>query len=419
MKNIYCYVAKDGYAARVQDTKSYDAISKDIISRWTFPLVPDDNHPGGHYYEHRRGNKYLPKDGSVVLSRTCTIGNNTLIGAHSQIYDNVEIVASVIGQHCVIEAGCTIRNSYIFDHTVVGANCVIDQSIIGTGVVMREGTTVKKGCLVADGVVIGPNAVLQDFERVSKKRVIPEDEEDDSELEDFDQGKHPMKRTTDNLTTVSDELKKLAVNLGSQTNAFVWPRRVSDPEEVEVDELESFNNQRLMRLGDDALDLELGEPGSIVSSSQDGSSTSGGSSMGGDQSPTSPATPLTPASGLPDADAEFQFEVTQSLERAFEEGHSLDNASVELKTLRMASNVPLRKVREAVIASIVDNVKLVDGAAAQKGEIERMVGRWGALINKIGGVDGVETIEILQVRCLSLYVLLREAEMRLAPLRKF
>jgi translation initiation factor eIF-2B subunit epsilon len=31
MKNIYCYVAKDGYAARVQDTRSYDAI------RFVFP----------------------------------------------------------------------------------------------------------------------------------------------------------------------------------------------------------------------------------------------------------------------------------------------------------------------------------------------------------------------------------------------
>jgi hypothetical protein len=26
MKNIYCYIAKEGYAARVQDTRSYDAI---------------------------------------------------------------------------------------------------------------------------------------------------------------------------------------------------------------------------------------------------------------------------------------------------------------------------------------------------------------------------------------------------------
>jgi len=87
MKTIYTYVAKDGYAARVQDTKSYDAIrsldfpvlllsrlkfsalSKDILSRWTFPLVPDNNHPSSHGYEHRRGNKYFPRDNSVVLSR--------------------------------------------------------------------------------------------------------------------------------------------------------------------------------------------------------------------------------------------------------------------------------------------------------------------------------------------------------------
>ena len=43
--------------------------SKDILSRWTFPLVPDDNHPGGHLYEHLRGNKYIVKDNSVCLSR--------------------------------------------------------------------------------------------------------------------------------------------------------------------------------------------------------------------------------------------------------------------------------------------------------------------------------------------------------------
>lgn len=44
--------------------------SKDILSRWTFPLVPDDNHPGGHSYEHLRGNKYIAKGNSVVLSRS-------------------------------------------------------------------------------------------------------------------------------------------------------------------------------------------------------------------------------------------------------------------------------------------------------------------------------------------------------------
>jgi translation initiation factor eIF-2B subunit epsilon len=31
MKNVYCYVVKDGYAARVQDTKSYDAIRSGFV----------------------------------------------------------------------------------------------------------------------------------------------------------------------------------------------------------------------------------------------------------------------------------------------------------------------------------------------------------------------------------------------------
>lgn len=43
--------------------------SKDILSRWTFPLVPDDNYPGGSRYEHTRGNRYLPKDNSTILAR--------------------------------------------------------------------------------------------------------------------------------------------------------------------------------------------------------------------------------------------------------------------------------------------------------------------------------------------------------------
>jgi translation initiation factor eIF-2B subunit epsilon len=94
---------------------------------------------------------------------------------------------------------------------------------------------------------------------------------------------------------------------------------------------------------------------------------------------------------------EFQTEVRLSLDRAFSEGHSLENASVELKTLRMASNVPLRRVREAVVAGIVEQIPVVEGAVPQRVEINKWVDRWGDLINLIGGVDGVETVSILQV----------------------
>ncbi len=107
------------------------------------------------------------------------------------------------------------------------------------------------------------------------------------------------------------------------------------------------------------------------------------------------ATPTFPDN----SEKEFRVEVEQSLERAFAEGHSVDNAAVELKTLRMASNVPLVRVREAVIAAIVEKIPLVDsGAVQQKKEIASVIGRWGALIDKIGGVNAVETVSLLQVR---------------------
>ena len=40
MKNIYCYIAKEGYAARVKDTKSYDSIRYDGFTNMSDVLNP-------------------------------------------------------------------------------------------------------------------------------------------------------------------------------------------------------------------------------------------------------------------------------------------------------------------------------------------------------------------------------------------
>ncbi|KAI0673089.1 nucleotide-diphospho-sugar transferase [Trametes maxima] len=404
MKNIYCYVAKDGYAARVADTRSYDAVSKDILARWTFPLVPDDNHPGGHSYEHLRGNKYIAKDNSVVLSRTCKVGNNTLIGAHTTIEANASVQSSVVGQRCTIGPGAVLRDAYIFDDTHVGAGCVVEGSIVGTHVRLGSGCRVPRGCLIADGVVIGEGAKLRKFERVSKKREAQEDEDEDADDEDEEE-------EDSDLEEVEAHQEGVEQIVGKGSNALVWPQGLPDEEE-EVEERESHNNQRLMRIGDDASDLELSDEGSTTDDDFSDTDTSysmrsRASSMTSASGPSfslnlDPSTSASAIHSLSSAAAETEFrsEVAQSLERAFAEGHSVENAAVELKTLRMASNVPLRRVREAVVGAIVDRVPLVpDDPAAQRAEIARFVRRWGQLIDKIGGVDAVETVEALQYHC--------------------
>ncbi|KAL1667737.1 nucleotide-diphospho-sugar transferase [Schizophyllum commune] len=345
MKNIHCYVAKEGYAARVKDTKSYEAVSKDILARWTFPLVPDDNHPSGHVYEHLRGNKYIAKDNSVTLARNCKIGNNTLIGSSSQVGDNTEISASVIGRNCVIGPGCVIRNAYIFDGSTIGKECTIERSILGAGVQVKDNSVIDRGCLVADDVTVGPKAHLHPFERLSRRRELTaagNGEDADDEDEEVD----------------------------------------SDLEDVEAT--------------DDCWDLDVSDQGSESADDSDSSSSDDESTFSVPMNASQTSLPVVEKA----AEHEFQKEVRQSLERAFAENHSVDNAAVELKTLRMASNVPLLRVRESVVAAIVERIPIVAGdPAGQRRAIHQMIGRWGDLINQIGGMDPVETILVLQRHC--------------------
>lgn len=215
-------------------------------------------------------------------------------------------------------------------------------------------------------------------------------------------------------TQTDQESLPKSVVLGEESIAVVWPDRAWDDDE-DVDEVDRFDNQRLMRIGDTASDLFPS-----ASSASDDSSSSAGSDSDGETSTSSfPALSRTSSRSSVSAhhrhhnldeltelnasaqDKEFQNEARLTLERAFAEGHTVDNAAVELKTLRMSTNVPLRSVREAVVGMLVDRIPVVLGdPAAQRSEIATVIGRWGGLIDKIGGVDAVETCEVLQVRAM-------------------
>lgn len=76
--------------------------------------------------------------------------------------------------------------------------------------------------------------------------------------------------------------------------------------------------------------------------------------------------------------SDFVSECTQSLDRSFAEGHTVDNAAIELKTLRMASNVPLGQVRELVIPYILARCDGANNASA-------VMERWGGLVGNLTG----------------------------------
>lgn len=87
---------------------------------------------------------------------------------------------------------------------------------------------------------------------------------------------------------------------------------------------------------------------------------------------------------------EFRTECLHSLDRSFAENHTVDNAAIELKTLRMASNVALGEVRAVVIPYVLERC---DGAANAAATLER----WGGLIANLTGESEEAMVDCLLV----------------------
>jgi translation initiation factor eIF-2B subunit epsilon len=168
-------------------------------------------------------------------------------------------------------------------------------------------------------------------------------------------------------------------HLGKGGEGWIWPEPSAEEDEG-TEDVESFENQRFLVIGGPECDAD-----------------SDTDSLSSEEEVITPQTPG--AAARIGGEKEFLSECSASLERAFEEGHSVDNAAVELKTLRMASNVPLRRVREVIIRRLMERILAACGGVGTRaaGETRRAIQRWGGLVEAIGGADGVETVEILEV----------------------
>lgn len=96
------------------------------------------------------------------------------------------------------------------------------------------------------------------------------------------------------------------------------------------------------------------------------------------------------------AEPAFAVEARASLARALDEEHTVDNAAIELKTLRMASNVSLGEVRDVVVHFLC--MRFEKGCAPDVAMKERakgmsaLVGRWGPLLEALGQMGEEEMV---------------------------
>lgn len=166
---------QNSYAARVSNLRTYAAVSHDIMHRWTYPVVPDNNSPPEEQYIYRRRGIYLPNS---VRPYKAKIHQNTIVGSETTIDRNAEIADSVIGRKCEIGANVKITNSYIWDEVTIKNDCVIDSAVLCSGATIKSNTTVTPGCILSYDTVVGPNTTLKTGTRVT---VAPSHIRNDSE----------------------------------------------------------------------------------------------------------------------------------------------------------------------------------------------------------------------------------------------
>ncbi|KAL3491597.1 nucleotide-diphospho-sugar transferase [Aspergillus germanicus] len=251
-KTIHTHIIEDHYVARVRNLKAYDAVSKDIIARWAYPLCPDTNLLPGHNYELRKGTLYQEQD--VTLARSCVLGRRTVIGQGTSIGDKTTVKDTVLGRNCKIGKNVTLEGAYIWDNVVIGDGTTVRQAIIADGVVVGNKCAVEPGSLLSFGVKIADSVTVSEGRRITKApreedgetptydseivgadgegyEYVPYDDEDDDETASnassgLIYNLANLSLSTDSISTLSSEISDYG---GSRSGSFATS--VSDDEE--------------------------------------------------------------------------------------------------------------------------------------------------------------------------------------------
>eukprot|EP00887_Chlorella_sp_A99_P001611 scaffold8.g1611.t1 len=173
-KKLYVHTE---YIARVNNMRTYAAISRDVLYRWTFPYVPDTNlrsQGTGSGYRYQRGMTYV--DAEAVLSRTAHVGSGCCIGGGT--------TDCVVGRNCRIGTGASLRGCYLLDNVTVEPQCSIEESILCEGVLVRSHAQIEPGCVLSFRCVIDRGQHVPAYTILSLAKQ-PENEEalSDGELE--------------------------------------------------------------------------------------------------------------------------------------------------------------------------------------------------------------------------------------------
>ncbi|KAH8819541.1 nucleotide-diphospho-sugar transferase [Xylogone sp. PMI_703] len=333
-KTIHTNIVTENYAARVSTLQTYDAISKDILGRWTYPFVPDSNLLAGQTYRFEKGG--ICKEDGVTLARTCRVGKRTVLGGGTTVGDGSVISNSIIGRRCRIGKNVNIHNSYLWDDVVVSDGVSVEQAIVASEVSLGKDSKVLPGTLLSFGVKVADGKEVKEGARLTK-------------------AKRKDEKTGDMVPVPTDEA---LVGAGGEGYEF------TDPEEFEEDEA-IFHSTLIYSTAH--LNISSESISTITSDVSVDSQTE-------TRSRVSSFTSMVSDEDRPGAvNEQFHHDAVAGLFDTLKENGDFDSAKLEFMGLRLSNDATDHQMRRAIavaftkrIAQLVEADKLdASKAAAQ------------------------------------------------------
>ena len=342
-KTIHTYIARDVYAKRVQDLGAYEAVSKYIIARRTYPLCPDTNLLLDQNYVFERGGTF--RESNVLLARTSTIKGKAVIGQDTQLGEGAVISNSTIGRRCQIGVHTRIEGAYLWDDVRIGEGTTVSKAVIASHVTVGKFCNVEPGALVSFGVNI------LDDSRVS---------------------------ATSKLTKAAAPLKRNSIGQSPTTGT-------PTPHQYDVDSDSELDGVARSGYGYAHLSASSSTSSFSVFSDEDDSDLD----VASVPSRTDSITSLDPTKPSSSAKRVFVEDATAGVLDMMMNDYTAEDLGMELNRDRMQANADPSEVRRAVASALIERISsLLGNAAASKsgtststGEVVKQVlQRYGAVL---------------------------------------
>ena len=402
------------YAARLFDYGSYHHVSKDLLKRWCYPVVPD-NLPNGYEqtarYALQRHYLYKEQREPTKVGPSSAIVGPGMLGSNSHIGRDSSITGCIIGNDVWIDDNVTLRDCHLWEGVRVEKGASVVKSILADGVIVKQGATVSRGCIIGEGCVIGTNVVLPEFTRITKS--VDTDGDDDDVFATFDDDSSQDWSTDDvdgDDTSEGGEQPQRTNDasdkdvVGSDGVGRVWKPTLMDDDEDEEDEMDDqmelikahsigfdtstwFHARRAQHLPDDVDDL----------SDDDDESLDADFSSEFDQAltfSTGVASNMDPSASI--VGRQRGVDVVKELKDiCMEHEGAIENLAIELNSFKFSQNATYSDCTTAAMLAVLEKMKIQEGmsagklVAALKSELEE----WAPLFHKMSiGIDEEKSI---------------------------